>query len=151
MRTVLGIDPGRNAGWAQFFDGRLVDANTWPSNQLIATPPEIRILPAAVVIEVPRIYPRGGKGDPNQLIDLAVMVGDLAGYYRRRGAQVELVTPRRWKGSVPKAMHNARVLAALSETERALLPKRPRARDYDHNMVDAVGLALWLLDKENMR
>jgi len=151
MRTVLGIDPGRVTGWARFFDGQLIEAGARVDEDVLADPPEIQIGPAAVVIEVPRIYPHGGKGDPNQLLDLAITVGDLRGYYVRRGAEVHLVTPRRWKGTVPKAIHNARVLSALTPEEFARLPRRPRARGFDHNMVDGVGLALWYLDKEGLR
>lgn len=151
IRTVLGIDPGRVTGWARFVDGRLAEAGYRSDADVLADPPEYLIGPAAVVIELPRIYPYGGKGDPNDLIDLAVTVGDLSGHYRRLGAQLCLVAPRRWKGTVPKKIHNARVLAALSPTERALLPVRPRARTFDHNMVDGVGLALWFLNKEGLR
>jgi len=102
------------------------------------------------VIELPRIY-NPSPVPPNDLLDLAVLVGDLRGYYRRLGFKVELVYPRTWKGTVPKKIHNARTLAKLTAAEVELLPKRPRAKDYDHNMLDSVGLGLWWLEKEGER
>lgn len=150
-RGVIGIDPGKHTGWAHFCCGVLRGAGVVSAEEILRSPDANRGAdvdpPTIVVIELPRIYPRGGKGDPNDLIDLAVMVGDLRGFYVRHGFTVRLVTPRTWKGTVPKSIHNKRVLAALSDEERATLPKRPRARTYDHNMVDAVGLALFQLQR----
>lgn len=150
-RTVIGIDPGRTAGWSRFFDGHLAEAGRMPSEVILTQPPEANIGPAAVVIELPQVYPHHSRGDLNQLIDLAVLVGDLQGFYRRNGCDAILVTPVRWKGSVPKPIHNVRVLEALTDEERDLLPKRPRGSGFDHNMIDAVGLGLWLLRKEGDR
>ena len=48
---------------------------------------------------------------------------------------------------MPKDIHNRRVLKALSESELAVLPKRPRAKTPDNNMVDAVGIGLWRLGR----
>lgn len=151
-RSVIGIDPGNTTGWAIFFDGLLVGAGTLKKDAILPStaddPVEITfggIAPAAAVIELPRVYPHGGKGDPNDLIDLAVLAGDLAGFYRRAGFHVELVPPRTWKGTVPKAVHNVRVIEALSAGEIETMPRRPRAKNFDHNMIDAVGLGLWFL------
>jgi hypothetical protein len=80
-----------------------------------------------------------------------VLVGDVRGFYRRAGLETALVAPRTWKGNIPKAIHNERVLGALTAAERATLPKRPRAKDFDHNMIDAVGIALWQLRKDGQR
>ncbi len=146
MGGVIGIDPGKRSGWALFDRGNaLVAAGTMPEREILDSPPgaERYDVPfGLVVIELPVIYPTR-KTPPADLIDLAVLVGDLRGFYYRAGVEVRLVTPRNWKGTVPKPIHNKRTLAALTPEERALLPKRPRARDYDHNMLDAVGLGLW--------
>ncbi len=156
MGGVIAIDPGERTGWALFDNGTLVEAGTMSKAEILLNPPcpsgRKNYLDVAV-IELPVIYPLGlGKGDPNQLIDLAVFVGDLRGFYvRRLSLDVVLVRPRTWKGTVPKRIHNARVLEALTPDERALLPRRPRARDYDHNMLDAVGLGLWQLRKDRHR
>lgn len=152
-RGIVSIDPGKRSGWAVFFDGELLFADAWAeADMLDGALPMVGIAPAVAVIECPVIYPLGkGKGDPNDLITLAVLVGDLRGFYRRAGLDVALVKPRTWKGTVPKRIHNERVLGALTPEERALLPRRPRARDFDHNMLDAVGLGLWQLAREGQR
>jgi len=98
------------------------------------------------VIEKPQVY-RISKADPNDLIALSVVVGEWKEYLGQQGAEVELVTPKSWKGSVPKKIHNARVLSLLTKKEVALLPKRTRAKDYDHNLLDAVGLGLWRMGR----
>lgn len=150
--SVIAIDPGKHTGWAAFYDGELGQAGVLTEQAILKKTPLTGLLPGIAVIELPVIYPLGlGKGDPNDLIGLAVFVGDLRGFYRRRGFDTTLVTPRTWKGTVPKNIHNERVLAALTPTERARLPRRPRARDFDHNMLDAVGLGLWQLEKERQR
>ena len=146
MGALIAIDPGRTTGWALFLFGELESAG-WKTDQEMLLEPIHSASYADVVLEVPRIYPRKGKGDQNDLIDLAVLVGDLRGYYRRRGGNVLLVPPRKWKGTVPKGIHNERVLDALKSHEKKRLPRRPRAKEYDHNMVDAVGLGLWKLGR----
>ena len=141
MKKLLAIDPGQTAGWAEFEDGKLeragagtkkfvLDFGSWVEN---------------VVIEKPCWYGRDNKVDVNDLIDLAIFVGEVKQKYRQ--SVVELVMPVTWKGTVPKKIHNQRVIDVLSEKERALLPFRPRAKDYDHNMLDAVGIGLWKLGR----
>lgn len=145
MGGVIAIDPGKRSGFAVFNGGALAVAGTLDEAEILDRPP--CSLGGVAVIEVPVVYPTR-KVDANDLIDLAVLVGDLRGYYRRTGFEVRLVRPRTWKGTVPKDIHGRRVLAALSAEERALLPRRPRAKNYDHNMLDAVGLGLWQLKRD---
>lgn len=150
-RGVIGIDPGKTTGWAMFCQGKLIDAHAVKDGRIIWPARDNGLPGTIVVIEIPRVYPFGGKGDPNDLIDLAVLAGEYYGHYRRAGFETVLVPPRTWKGSVPKPIHNERVLAQLTPAERDLLPRRPRAKDFDHNMIDAIGLGLWQLGKEGQR
>lgn len=148
--SVIAIDPGQISGWATFHRGELYAAGVMTEAEIVGRPPVAQWAPVQVVIEVPRIYPLGrGKGDPNDLISLALLVGELRGFYRRSGLPVELVEPRRWKGTTPKKIHNRRVKDALAPEERAILPTLPEYKA--HNMIDAVGLGLWWLKKEDMR
>ena len=150
-RSVIAIDPGAHTGFAMFWEAELIEAGTVTD---VAELPDVPVLPAMLIIELPVIYPVGiGNADPNDLITLAVLVGEVLGRYKARapGLDTVLVRPRAWKGNVPKPIHNRRVLAALSQKERALLPRRPRARNFDHNMLDAVGLGLYQLERENQR
>lgn len=146
--NILAFDPGNTTGWATFYAGKLFQARAEPYEDVFAVPPSA-VPPDVVLIEIPRVYPRGGKGDQNDLIDLAIRVGELRGLYRTRGLAVELVAPRTWKGTVPKDIHNLRVLARLSGNELSVLPRRSaRAKTlYDHNCLDAVGLGLWKLGR----
>lgn len=147
MTTLHTFDPGNSTGWGHFEKGQLLDAGVLPFSSMSAYITATVCAGDSVLIEVPRHYPHNEKGDTNDLIDLAVQVGQLKAWCELRGATVTLVWPRTWKGSVPKNIHNERVLRALSDVERKLLPKSPRARKYDHNCVDAVGLGLWKLER----
>lgn len=140
--NVLTIDPGNVTGWARFTDKKLVAAGTVKKADAFVADPHWR--PDLVLIEMPRWYPHD-HSDVNDLLDLSVFVGELKQHYESLGHLVELVWPRTWKGNVPKGITNRRVLAALTPEEVALLPKRPRAKDFDHNMLDAIGLGLWKL------
>lgn len=153
-RSVIGIDPGKRTGAAVFWQNDLWSAFYFDRSKAFDELPIVPFLPVIIIIEKPWIYPLGlGKGDPNDLIDLAIFAGEIAGWYRARLAGVEIVfvAPRTWKGTVPKAIHNERVLAALTADERKILPKHARAKGFDHNMIDAVGLALWQLERKGQR
>jgi len=147
MRSVLAIDPGKNAGWARFVDGDLCEAEVMNGSDIVNQPPPIAVGPAIVVIEIPVIYPIGrGKGDPNDLISLAIMAGRLSGYYKHIcNCDTIFVKPRVWKGTVPKRIHQKRILDKLKENEKAKLPHQ------NHNMVDAIGIGLWYLEKNDER
>lgn len=153
-RIVIGIDPGTRTGWAVFVDGALLSAGTVTGTTLDDLP-DILLLPAIVVVERPVIYVqgRGSKGDPNDLVMLALLAGRIAGRFEMREPCVDIafVRPRTWKGSVPKHITNRRTIDALGEDEIARLPKRPRAKTFDHNMLDAVGIGLWQLTREQQR
>jgi len=143
--VIIGIDPGEHPGFGVIVDGVLVAggaADPWSEFG------GDNGLEAIVVVERPIITPRS---NPTDIITLAITAGELASPWRRAGCDVEFVTPRRWKGSVPKHITNRRTLDALSAEERAVLPKRPRAKDYDHNMLDGVGIALWRAQRERWR
>ena len=150
--NLISIDPGNNTGWAVFADRVLTLAGVDKKASLFrpVTPRipggVVLAFETSVLVEIPRWYPHD-QVDTNDLIDLAVLVGEVKRFYESQSCKVELVFPRTWKGSVPKPIHNKRVLAALTPGELALLPRRPRAKDHDHNCVDAVGLGLWKLGR----
>jgi len=149
---ITAIDPGATSGYAQFAEGKLFAAGTFSGEAF----PEVwhRGYAQTLVLEVPRIYPSGGKGDPNDIIQLAMRVGEIRGHYvRTASARIVEVFPRTWKGNVPKEIHHARVLAQLGDQERAVLAPHARRvtktnpHGLDHNMLDAVGLGLWFLKR----
>lgn len=157
--NLITIDPGKVTGWAMFVDGELLRCGAGKKAEIFSPPfwerpnpllPKKVVVSALdqfqVVIEVPRWYPHD-QVDTNDLIDLAVLVGEIKSFYERRHCRTELVFPRTWKGTRPKPIHNKQVLAALTPDELKLVPLRPRAKTPDHNCLDAIGLGLWKLGR----
>lgn len=143
MATVTAIDPGADAGVACFVDGALF----WCG--VVHEPTAEQVAGASdVVLEEPQVY-RRGRGDPNDLIKLARLVGRWEELGRGAGARVHRVRPRTWKGTVPKSIHNARTLALLSSSERHVVEQDLDrvARAVRHNAIDAVGIGLWFLGR----
>jgi hypothetical protein len=82
---------------------------------------------------------RAQKGDPNDLLYCMMMNGAI---FDRIGPNAELVDVSMWKGSVPKDIMGERIKSKLSAAELALLGTKP-----NHNVVDAVGIGLWKLQR----
>jgi hypothetical protein len=100
-----------------------------------------------IVIERPQVYVHSrAKGDPNDLITLALAAGAIVGELRRLrpGAMVVEYRPAEWKGQVPKNVMVKRTKRSLGEEEldRVQIPK---ARSLTHNVWDAVGIGLYHL------
>lgn len=140
--------PGNKTGWAVFANRALLSAGVDKKSDLFCAAGRGIILAqeTLVLVELPRWYPHDHK-DVNDLLDLCVLVGEVKRFYEAQSCVVELVFPRTWKGTQPKDVCGRRVLASLTPEEVALLPKRPRAKDFDNNMTDAVGLGLWKLGR----
>jgi hypothetical protein len=138
----LAIDPGIDTGWAVLnATGKLVACG---KDQF----PCLSI--RAAIIERPQVYAPGkSKGNPNDLITLAIRVGRYQERLQQAGVHcpdTNLFLPTTWKGQVPKEIHHARVDAALSEDERRIAyasAKVPGSRGYSHDVWDAIGLARW--------
>lgn len=99
-----------------------------------------------IVAEWPQVYRASrSKGNPNDLIGLAGIIGSLAG---RLDVPVRTYTPAEWIGQCPKATtgdalespRGRRVWGALDDTERAAVV-------VSHDSVDAVGIGLHHLDR----
>jgi len=112
-----------------------------------------------VAIETPMVYRKETK-NPEDIIHLACVAGAAACAYASQGFRVEMVEPQRWKGQVPKGVHQKRTLDALGLTGKRrggesagyMVPDDPAffgefgasAKDGDwKHLLDAVGLALW--------
>lgn len=137
---VLGIDPGLDTGWCVVDGQRIVSCGlgeTWPSSKF-----------DLAVIERPHVY-RPGKNkkqvDPNDLITLAIQVGEYKRQVSLSGTPVKLVEPGTWKGQVPKEIHHARIIADLSPEDAATVVQGLArvAESKAHNVLDGVALALW--------
>lgn len=99
--------------------------------------------PSEVIVEKPQVYVRG-KGDPNDLIEVALSGGAFAGWFYM--ATQTAIQPREWKGQVnPDAMIE-RIKSRLSPEETARV-EIPRAKSLAHNIFDAVGIGLHRLGR----
>ncbi len=100
-----------------------------------------RELVSVIVVEIPQIYAqRKLKGDPNDLITVALNAGAFVGHW---DDDVEIVEyhPHRWKGQVPKNIAIKRFKKRLSADERTRVEKAPAT--LMHNVWDSVGLGLY--------
>lgn len=142
--ALIAIDPGKVTGVAAFnstHDGALISAT-------ICTLDQCREFidawnPGDCVIEVPHVYAGHlQKGDQNDLISLAVMVGRYAEIASSRGFSVRLVKPAEWKGQLPKDVCWQRVRETLTPHELENVAKVPKSDA--HNMHDAIGIGTWI-------
>jgi len=153
---IFSIDPGVNTVGVAVWDGaelsraflvRTEHEQAWWS-VVWQTVVALRCYPisdSVLVIEKPQIYVRSrSKGDPNDLIDLALVGGAIAG--ATRPAEVVLYRPAEWKGQVPKPVMIERIKRSLSESERERV-EIPKVRSLEHNVWDAVGIGLFHLRK----
>ena len=159
--TFTCVDPGlRGCGVAEFRAGELVRAAYVPNpmagrgyeahsalGEAVST--WVSDASERIIIEHPVIYPSAAqqKGDLNDLLDVVAVGASVASGFRAH--YIESVSPREWKGQVPKNIMTMRIASALSETERANIEKC--AAGLKHNVLDAVGIGLWKLGRINQR
>ena len=155
---VLAVDPGVKATGLAFFDDyNLVGVTLARARSLelmiqaleSARPVEMGV-PEIVIIERPVVYRRGGKGDPADLISVAIVAGAAACTFGRgTWTETKFVEPRTWKGSVPKNIHNERIIDRLDDEERKILKDRLVKAPVKliHNVIDAVGIGLYQLGR----
>lgn len=145
MTSVGGIDVGvQRIAWARYNDLGLENCGL----QVVDSLPQIAAFVLSLdlhylVIEQMVVYPRS-KGDPNDLINISHIVGACA--VANPMCETRLVTPAKWKGSLPKKVHHARFLEEMSAAERATLDLHLREvrPSLQHNVIDACALACWL-------
>lgn len=136
----LAIDPGLSTGWAVLdATGTLValgEGESFPVHSNVGA-----------LIELPQVYRAGkSKGDPNNLITLAVRVGRYQERLVAAGVPTELVRPVTWKGQVPKEVHHPQVCAKLTDPERLMISSRfgrSNQKNRHEDVWDAVALAKW--------
>ena len=158
---LLVIDPGKNAlGWAYFGDAGflyacgVVRAGAHEKNIALVARLVLSALREAIVSFSPArrlvteqmvVYPGPQqKGDPNDLIALSFIAG--GGHTLvAPDAALELVTPRAWKGQVPKEIMQGRIERSLSPVEQQMVVASLQSvtPSLQHNGWDAVGIGLW--------
>ncbi len=154
---LLTIDPGlHGCGVGLFRDGLLEQATYVESHSnaqrsagwlaMVAAVKEFigaRAV-AQLVVELPQVYIQARqKGDPNDLIQLAALVGGLC--VALEHAQQKIYLPAEWKGQVPKEIVHARAMQRLSEDEQGRISCRKKA--LMHNALDAMAIGLKFLGR----
>lgn len=133
---VLAIDPGkRYLGAAATLDGVIRWCGYVSPIETIRTVAEA-LRPSVLVIEKPQQY-YNSKAARRDITDLTLATGEIKAYVS--APKVVAWEPREWKGQVPKDIHQARIFALMTESERALLPRLKGQRGH---VLDACGLAL---------
>ena len=105
------------------------------------------------VIEGQQIYSGTGQARPDSLLLLAQVAGAAAAVLAPHCTSLVIPRPRKWKGSVPKPIHQARVLGrmgwAYKKGQVYTIPTNPpkhltklKPEEWKH-VVDAIGLAQW--------
>ncbi len=132
---LIAIDPGAVTGHAVFEDGALVACGLG-----------LPTLCHDVYIELPQIY-SNGKARPQDLVTLAVRVGEVKAKAEARGCRVELVWPHEWKGSLSKDIMGKRILSKLDNLELEIFNRVKCAKTKRHNIEDAIGIGLHVLGR----
>ena len=137
-KMICGIDPGLCAGYAVLKDGRLfkcglLDEDSWEALEKL--PIEF------LYIERPVIYPKS-KVRPRDLITLALNAGECVG---RLGVKRLYVEPHDWKRSIDPDVCVKRIIKLLNDDEWAVCAKAMEEilESKQHNMIDAIGIALY--------
>lgn len=162
--VLLACDPGVHAvGWCAIASTGILSYG-WAQEQDVPAAPDVIVAlchavhmhrPTEVLIELPQVYSRQRKGDPNDLIDVAVIVGRILERFHANRVPTTLVRPHGWKGSTPKKISHARAFRQMTQAEKNGLPahmlaalQTDRTR-WEHNVWDAIAMALWKSGRGN--
>lgn len=99
----------------------------------------------SAVVERPQVYVQWRqKGDPNDLVEIALLAGEVVGWLRNHLGRVEAAypLPSEWKGQLKKEVTTPRVRAALSPEELSRVEMLRAVNTLGHNVWDAVGIGL---------
>lgn len=159
MTTVLSVDPGsKGLGWARWLDGQLIMMGY---SRSAAKDIEERAIAHALAIPGPRVdvavvermtlYPGQSKSQAaaNDLLDLQLIGGYVAGACLGLGGRLKAVRPSEWKGQVPKEIMGRRIVSRLHqvEAERLTFALEKIPASLQHNLLDAVGIGLAFLGR----
>lgn len=153
---TIGIDPDtKDTGIALVEDGEVLrvgvaSARGSIENRLLRMAGRIEwvtqcemgpIVPDRAVIENQNIRPTDKR--PNDILKLAIVVGQAMGACC--GVKTYIPLPVQWKGSVPKAIHQKRILRQANLTaDLKGVPGTDGMTDTQKgHVIDAIGLALW--------
>lgn len=139
------VDSGAKAGAALWYQGQLQfcrlvrEREIWEwQSQIYNLCLTYQVDVTKTVVETPIVRSnQGTKVDPNKLIKLGVSAGRLVPAF---SGTVQTIIPNQWKGTLPDEVLYARIMMALTETEKALIPDL--AEGLLHNVLDAIGIGI---------
>lgn len=147
---LLAIDPGvKHLGVAEFRAGRLagcdlVQAGKRSIFEALHDFAE-KLGPVDILaIEKPQVY-RLSKGDPNDLIDVARVVG--AAEYLWRASELREYRPHTWKGNAKKEAVEGWICKRLDSTETLRADRDMEYGRLNHNIWDAIGIGMYALGR----
>jgi hypothetical protein len=158
---LITIDPGNTTGVAIFIKKQLSGAAYLEGNAFAQAQELMKICNVfsgnkvefeKAVIEIPRVYSqKQWKGDPNDLIKVAMLAGFfgevLSFYYAKPHDQIEFIHPSTWKGQRPKDLDNQLTMGLLQGSELAVMHKVKLPKSRMHNVIDAVGIGLYTVQR----
>ena len=162
MTLTLSIDPGVKNACAVWYEARLVTAQLCAGlggqvhTSLEGIEPVVMLARSfglfdSVVIEKPVVYDTAHrKGDQQDLIGLAIVVGALTSALAPYAKSILHVTPAQWKGQTPKKVTEQRARKALTEDELAVV-ELPRGKKGQTDVWDAIGIGLHHLQMAHRR
>ncbi len=148
--------PGNNTGAATFKD-RLLFGCGLHTRDLAPAWSEERA-PDVLFIEFPRVRPDDLQ-DPRRAVAVCndlLQLARCAGQWEQAVSEIKGPNFERhfrdapgWKKQTPWEIHNRRVLAALTPDERRLLDEQELPASKIHNVIDAIGMGLWVYGRIN--
>lgn len=159
-KYTICIDPGlRCSGLAVFLSGLLVSTAAVENPHPGRGPEAWRAMASAVVAHlaldpaVPKelvvekmVHYPGSPVRTDDLMELVGVSGAVVGALDPCSAYFTY-TPKEWKGSVPKPVHNKRTMARLTPAESELFASIPRG--LVNNAIDAAGIGLFRLKRKS--
>lgn len=132
---MLSVDPGTTKGCAVAYWS---ERGVLEWTDIVHVPVPSSFPSEICAVEVPQVYAGRYAKD---LVDLAFAAGRITANY----TNVRKVLPREWAGQVPKAIRHRKLLAKLSDAERAVLEGWSKSQLVD--ILDAVGIGLYVLNR----
>jgi hypothetical protein len=138
--VFYSCDPGVNfLGLARWRAGELERAWAHPTNKI----DELWFHSDPVVVEMPQKDGRTRRVRMKDVLNLTAAAGRITG---RTDGDAIFVTPKQWKGSLPKDVMHERITARLNDREPGRIERAPRKKERG-DILDAIGIGLWQLGR----
>jgi hypothetical protein len=148
-RVLWSVDPGkRGIGLAGWVNGKLVSAKyaggSRSGEDAVCWAAFNGVEGDELAIEFPQVYGGPRNEDPNDLLQLAAVVGAISSRFNH----VAVYRPRQWKGQVPKPKKRSEPYIIAERCKRRLSPDElaaveiPGDTKLSWDVWDAVGIGL---------